>query len=95
MHTYVSIRLDVMNTMVFRFSTFFSSKVICKNVDLIEKQHFCLTFPGKVKMTPKVVKLGMPGFKTSEAFRSLLFRNCITIRGQVSWGGAPPHPGEV
>ena len=81
MHTYVSMRLDVMNTMVFRFSTFISSKVICKNVDLTEKQHFCLTFPGKVKMRPKVVKSWMVGFKTSEAFRSLLLRNSITIRG--------------
>ena len=92
MYTYVSMRLDARNTMVFQFSTFLSSKVICKNVDLTKKQHFCLTFPGKVKMRPKVVKSGMVGFRTSQAFRSPLLRNSITIRGQMNWRGWHPTP---
>ena len=40
------------NVMVFRFSNLLSPKVICEIVDLTKKQHFCLTFPGKVKMGP-------------------------------------------
>ena len=95
MHTNVSMRLDARNTMVFQFSTFFSSKdskLICKNVDLTKKQHFCWTFPGKVTMRPEVVKSEMVGFKTSQAFRSSLLRNSITIKVQVSWeGGGTPH----
>ena len=77
--------LGARNTMVFRFSTFLSSKAIYKNVDLTKKQHFCLTFPGKVKMRSNVVKSGMVGFRTFQAFRSSLLRNSITIRRQMRW----------
>ena len=87
MHTYVSMHLDARNTMAFPFSTFLGSKVICKNVDLTKQQHFCLTFPGKVKMRPNVVKSGMVGFRTSQTFRSPLLRNSIIILGANELGG--------
>ena len=56
--------LDEGNTMVFRVFVIFTSKVISENVDL-PKKHFCLTFPGKVKMWLKVVISSIVGFKTS------------------------------
>ena len=82
--------------MVFRFSTFISSKVICKNADLTKKQHFCLTFPGKVKVISKVVKSGMVGLRTSRNFRSPWLRNSLSQLGANELVGmAPPHPGAV
>ena len=80
--------------MVFRFSTFLSSRAICKNVDLTKKQHFCSTFPGKIKMRSKVVKSEIVGFRTSQAFRSPLLRNYHN-KGANEMGAAPPHPGAV
>ena len=70
------------------FCTFLSSNVICKSVNSIKKQCFCLTCFGKNKMWPKVEKSGVVGFWTSQTSRWSLLRSFIAIRGKWAW--APP-----
>ena len=78
------------STIVFRFlSTFGISDVTRRGVYLIKKKHF-LTCPGKVKMWPNAVKLGMVRVRASQTFHSSLLRSLIVIRGM--WDRNRIHP---
>ena len=56
-----------------------------------QKRNIFFTCPGKVKMYPKVVKLGIIRFTTPRSFRLSLMRSSISIRGQTSRGHPPPQ----
>ena len=79
----------------FSLCSMLSSKVICKKADLLKSNIFSFTYPGKVKMWPKVINSGMVIFKTSQPFRLFLFRSSISIGGQTSrgWRGRGGNPG--
>ena len=55
---YVSMRLDVMNTRYLSFSTNFRS-LKGQNDHNTKKQNYCLTYPERDTLRPKIVKLGI------------------------------------
>ena len=78
----------------FGFTSIFQvQKLFAETLIFPKATYFCLTYPGKVKVSPKVVKLGMVGFRRSRNFCLYLLRSSVSIREQTSrWGWQPPPP---
>ena len=85
MYAYISMRLDVRNTMVLNFFlTLSGQRNLQEKIDIIEKQLFLFDLPENDKMWPKVVKSSIVEFRTSQIFRSSLMRSSDASRGQNS-----------
>ena len=76
------------------FSLFYLSQLkgYLQKVHLTKKQHNCLTFPGKVKMRPKVVKSGWLDSKHPKLSVHPCCETLSQLRGKWAGGGGTPTP---